>query len=378
MGLVVGALLFGQAMAFGNGGGDALPLMQPIVVEPEKSATLPELMASLSGERVVYVGETHTAWGDHLLQLEVLKAMATQPGELALGVEWFQAPFQPVVDRYLAGEIDESEFLRDTQYYQRWRFDYRLYRPIVEFARENAIPIIALNASRELTNEISKVGIDALPEALKGQLPAEYDFSDKAYEASLREMFKLHQAEDAQFQRFLEAQLTWDETMAQNAAAWLEGGPQRRMLVLAGTGHVSGRSGIPNRVTRRTGVQGKTIATFSPGSRLFNTADYMILANEQSLPPAGIMRVILDERDGGLFVKGFSQDSPAEAAGLREGDRITAIDGATIDDFMDLKVLMLDRKPGDEIEVTFERKRFFSGMRSEAARFTLAAANSAH
>ena len=64
-----------------------------------------------SFKRVVYVGETHTAWGDHLLQLEVLKAMATQPGELALGVEWFQAPFQPVVDRYLAGEIDEKAAL---------------------------------------------------------------------------------------------------------------------------------------------------------------------------------------------------------------------------------------------------------------------------
>ena len=38
----------------------------------------------------------------NLLQLEVLRAMAEQPGELALGVEWFQAPFQPVLDRYLA------------------------------------------------------------------------------------------------------------------------------------------------------------------------------------------------------------------------------------------------------------------------------------
>lgn len=375
-------VLSGQAMAFGEQGGDALPLMSPIVVERANSATLPELMGKLADERVVYVGETHTAWGDHLLQLEVLRAMAEQPGELALGVEWFQAPFQPVLDRYLAGEIDEATMLRETGYFERWRFDYRLYRPIVEFARERGIPILALNAPRELTSEISRVGINQLPEELRQQLPADYDFSDKAYEASLRETFRMHRrtdaGDDAEFQRFLEAQLTWDETMADNAASWLAASPQRRILVLAGKGHVSGGSGIPNRVTRRTGIDGKTVATFSATSPLFNTADYMVLANEQSLPPAGIMRVLLDERDGALYVKGFTADSPAESAGMREGDRIVAINGTEIGDYVDLKLLMLGQRPGSEIEVTVDRKGFFGGTRSTSTRFNLVAAGSPH
>jgi uncharacterized iron-regulated protein len=136
--------------------------MTPIVVQMENSATLPELMTKLRSERLVYVGETHTAFADHLLQLEVLRGMASRPEGLALGVEWFQARFQPVLDRYLAGEIDEAEMLRQTEYYQRWRFDYRLYRPIIRFAREKGIPIIALNASQELTSEIRRVGINGL------------------------------------------------------------------------------------------------------------------------------------------------------------------------------------------------------------------------
>ncbi|MGB5670038.1 MAG: iron-regulated protein, partial [Sedimenticolaceae bacterium] len=52
------------------------PIMTPIVVDPEKSATLPELMTQLASERLLYVGETHTAYADHLLQLEVLRGMA--------------------------------------------------------------------------------------------------------------------------------------------------------------------------------------------------------------------------------------------------------------------------------------------------------------
>ncbi|MGB5649749.1 MAG: ChaN family lipoprotein, partial [Sedimenticolaceae bacterium] len=65
--------------------------MTPIVVDPEKSATLPELMTQLASERLLYVGETHTAYADHLLQLEVLRGMAEKPEGLAMGVEWFQA-----------------------------------------------------------------------------------------------------------------------------------------------------------------------------------------------------------------------------------------------------------------------------------------------
>jgi uncharacterized iron-regulated protein len=375
---VVGLVWVGQGMAFGGNGSDGadeVALMTPIVVEPQKSATLPEMMTSLAGERVVYFGETHTAFGDHLLQLEVLKAMAAQPGQLALGVEWIQAPFQDAVDRYIRGEIDEGEFLRATEYYERWRFDYRLYRPIVQFARDRGIPIIALNAPREVTQEISRVGINGLPEEMRQRLPDDYDFSDKAYEASLHEMFRMHPSEDAAFQRFLEVQLTWDETMAENVAAWLDGGAQRRMLVLAGKGHVSGRSGIPNRVTRRTGIEGKTVGTFSPSSRLFNEADFMVLANEQELPPAGIMRVLLDERDGHIYIKGFTEESPAEVAGLRKDDRITAINGVAVADYIDLKLQMLDQRPGSEIEVSVERKRFFGGTQPQTARFTLVAAS---
>ena len=355
-----------------------MPVMSPIVVETKNSATLPELMAKLADERVVYVGETHTAYEDHLLQLDVLREMATQPGELAVGVEWFQARFQPVVDAYMAGEIGEAEFLRRTEYYERWRFDYRLYRPLVEFAKEEGVPLIALNASRELTSEIGRVGIDDLPDNLREELPDDYDFSDRHYENSLRTMFEMHPTSDRKFEHFLQAQLTWDETMAQNVAGYLGGGDEKRMVVFAGKGHVAGRGGIPNRVTRRTGVQGATIVTFKPTARQFNTADYMILANEQVLPAAGIMRVLLDERDGGVFVKGFTPGSPAETAGVEEGDLILKINGVDVNNYVDLKLAMLDQRPGNEIELMIRRDTLLGGSRTENYRFDLVAAASRH
>jgi len=375
--LVAGLLagVCGMAIAFGPAGGQGPSPMAPIVVETGNATTLPELMAKIADERVVYVGETHTAYQDHLLQLEVLRGMARQPGRLALGVEWIQARFQPVVDQYLAGEIDEAGFLQGIEYYDRWRFDYRLYRPIIEYARTNGIPVIALNAAKELTTEVGRVGIEGLSDELRTDLPDDYDFSDTAYEGALREMFKMHPVGgDGQFERFYQVQLTWDETMAQNVARYLQAGSDHRMLVLAGKGHVSGRSGIPNRVTRRTGLRGATVMTFDPGSRLFNSADYMVLANEQSLPASGIMGVMLDERGDGVVVTAFGAGSPAEAAGVRKGDSIVAINGQPVRSFVDVKVLLIDQRPGNEIVLTVSRDHLLGESETDSYRFTLAAA----
>ena len=370
-GLLAGLFMFGSASA-----DEALAAMTPIVVKTQDSATVPQLMSKLGSARLLYVGETHSAYADHLLQLEVLKGMASDPDGLALGVEWFQARFQPVLDRYLAGEIDEAEMLRQTEYYQRWRYDYRLYRPIIRYARGKGIPIIALNASQELTGEIRRVGINGLPGELREELPDSYDVNDKDYEDKLREMFEAHKskghtADDSAFERFVEVQLTWDETMAQNVSDYLNQNPDRRMLVLAGKGHVAGRSGIPNRVTRRTGVRGETIATFNSDSRLFNTADYFVLANEQQLPPPGLMRVLLDTRDEGVFVDGFSHGSPAKAAGVEKGDRLAAINGTPIRHYADVKIAMINQLPGSDIEVTLKRDRLLGGEKTETISFQL-------
>lgn len=313
-------------------------------------------MAKLGDERLVYVGETHTALEDHLVQLAVLKEMAKQPGELAVGIEWIQADFQPALDRYLAGKIDEAEFLRDSEYYDRWRFDFRFYRPILVAAKELGIPVIALNASRELTDAISEKGLDGLSATMRRKAPAEYDFSDQEYAGRLRQVFEMHaKTSGNEFQRFLEVQLTWDETMAENVANYLKGGDNRRMLVLAGKGHVDKRSGIPNRVTRRTGLRGVTVGSYRPNAGGTDSVDYLVLADERKLPPAGLMRVFLDETDDGVIIREFSADSPAAEAGIEKGDRLVAINNEPIRFFADVKIQLMDRSPGDEISVRVAR-----------------------
>ncbi|MCB1801076.1 MAG: ChaN family lipoprotein [Gammaproteobacteria bacterium] len=347
--------------------------IQPIVVQPAKSATLQELMTKLRSERLVYVGETHTDMADHNVQLAVLRGMASRSEGLAIGVEWIQARFQHVLDDYIAGRIDEAGMLRGTEYYQRWRFDYRLYRPIMRYAREKGIPVIALNASRELTSAISQHGINSLPPDVRKELPDSYDVTDKVYETRLRETFALHGGDDdSAFQRFVEVQLTWDESMAQRVAEYLRDHPDGSMLVLAGKGHIGGRNGIPNRVTRRTGLRGATIVRYNPAAGGLDEADHLVLAPNESLPPSGMLRVMLDERDEGVFIDGFSRSSPAESAGMKKGDRLLSINGHAIRHFVDVKVAMIDQRPGNEVAVRVLRDPLLGGERTLEMKIPLA------
>jgi S1-C subfamily serine protease len=64
---------------------------------------------------------------------------------------------------------------------------------------------------------------------------------------------------------------------------------------------------------------------------------------------------VLATDDGGLFVVGTTPGGPAEAAGLRSGDIITAIDGAPVGDADQLEVLSVTRSPGDQVRLTHRR-----------------------
>jgi len=323
----------------------------------------------MSDERLIYVSETHVRNADHLLQLAVLKALP--PEKLVLGVEWFQAPFQPALDAYIAGTIDEAEMLRRTEYFDRWGFDYRLYRPIIRYAREHGIPIIALNASRELTQAIRESGMNGLEGELKAQLPDGYDYSDAEYETHLRGVFAQHAGADQGFERFRDVQLTWDETMAQNVALQLQQPGNRQILVLAGRGHIGGRHGIPNRVTRRTGERGVIVASYATGLPARAQADYLVLNEEQPLPPKGLMGALLDVEEDRVEIKDFTPGSAARDAGVKSGDRIVAIDGQEASDFTRFKLLMMEKQPGDTINLRVMRKKLFGGEKEVDLEFEL-------
>jgi uncharacterized iron-regulated protein len=326
----------------------------PPVVNLQQTTSLSQIVTQVANSRVVFVGETHTRYDHHLVQLEVLKHLYQKSPKLALGVEWFQQPFQQHLDDYIAGRISEKEMLHLTDYFNRWNYDYRLYQPIIQYARDNGIPVIALNASRELMSALSHSGFDNLPDDLKQQLPDDYDWSDKAYEQRLREIFELHPEYQGKFEDFLRGQLTWDESMAERAADYLRANPDHRMLILAGSGHISYGSGIPNRLQRRFNVEQSSILVSEdllPASR--DIADYLVLSTEQVLEPIGLIGAYLEAEGKLVVIKDFSHNSAVKDAGVKKGAVIIGVDGMPVENFADFKLSLLDRRAGDTIELQY-------------------------
>ena len=324
------------------------------VVKPEATRSLLQTMKQLEDARVVLVGETHTRYDHHLVQLEILRHLHEASPNLALGVEWFQQPYQQHLDDYIAGTISDSEMLHLTEYFSRWRYNYRLYQPIMQFARENKIPVIALNAPRELIKALASKDFDDLPEELKAQLPSSYDWSDKDYEQRIREVFELHPEYNGEFENFLRSQLTWDESMAERAVLYLEENPDSNMLILAGSGHISHGSGIPNRIKRRIDADIRTVLVTDdhlPVSQ--DIADFLVISVEQTLRPTGLIGAILDTEGKLLTIKGFSHSSAVKDAGVQKGAVIIGVDDEAVESFSDFKLAIMNKTAGDSITLHY-------------------------
>ena len=61
--------------------------------------------------------------------------------------------------------------------------------------------------------------------------------------------------------------------------------------------------------------------------------------------------------DKGVLINGIIDGSPAEKAGLKEGDVIVAFDKDQIDDIDDLRDVMRTKKPGDDVNVVVYRDK---------------------
>lgn len=319
-----------------------------------------QLIQKLADRRVVLVGETHTRFDHHLQQLAILRGLHARHPDIALGVEWFQRPMQPHLDDFVAGRITEAEMLDRTGYFDRWRFDYRLYRPVILYAKKHGIPIVALNAEVELTNRISEVGVDGLSAEEKLKVP-DIDRSNAAYAEHLKQFFAQHPGgEKRSFDRFFDVQLTWDETMADTAARHLREHPGRRMVVMAGSGHITYGWGIPDRLQRRLPREPMATVVFDDGKQVSgDLADYLVFSPEAELPKAGLLGLYLDTTAEGVKVRSVADDSAAGAAGMKEGDLLLAINGQSIPSYSALRMAMLDLQPNDKLQVTYQRKGLF-------------------
>jgi len=235
----------------------AEPMANP---QPQQTYTNQDILQQLVKAKIVYLGETHDSIEDHQAQRAIIQEMQRQNGKIAIAMEMFQRPFQSVLDGYLAGKLTEEQLVEQTEYNQRWRFPWEYYAPILRFAKENKLPVIALNTPSEVTRKVASQGLESLTAEDKKHIPpiSEIRTDNAEYRQMLLEVYQQHQkaaqGNSTAFERFLQAQVLWDETMAESIAQFVKANPDYQVVVLAGKGHIIYGYGIPSRVERRLGV----------------------------------------------------------------------------------------------------------------------------
>jgi len=133
--------------------------------------TIEKIVTAMKNADVLFFGEEHNDSAGHYLEYKIFKTLYERYGNnLVLSLEMFETDNQLVLNEYLKGQIDEKRLEKDARLWS----NYKDYRPMVEFAKENKIPVIAANTPRRYVSLVTKRGmqsLDSLSKVAKQFLP---------------------------------------------------------------------------------------------------------------------------------------------------------------------------------------------------------------
>jgi uncharacterized iron-regulated protein len=247
------------------------PPLQIYSAKERRQITFGELTDRLLEADLICIGESHDNELCHRVQLQIIKSIFANDRRLGVGMEMFQRPYQEPLDKFIRGDLSEDDMLKGTEYKTRWGFHWSLYQPIADFCKRNQIPVAALNAPKELTAKISKGGFKNLTDEDKQAL-GPVDFHVKAHRDhwydTLAKMHGNAKVSEDQKERSYQVMTTWDDYMGASVAAFQTTRQLRRMIVLAGSGHIDLGFGIPHRAAQRTGGRVATVHVAPGGDTL--------------------------------------------------------------------------------------------------------------
>jgi uncharacterized iron-regulated protein len=354
-------------------------------LDPASGAVLrhPEVIAGAASRDVVLLGESHDNLEHHRWQLATVAGLLGRRDDLVLGFEAFPRRVQPILDRWVAGELDEKAFLDAVQWREIWGFDPELYLPLFRLARQYRLPMVALNVERDLVTRVGREGWASVPEAEREGVgnPAA---PSTAYVDRLAGYYAQHQppgpradttTTDAakpdaaaarqrpEFQHFVDAQLTWDRAMAEALATATGRRSDARPLVIGivGSEHLLSRHGVPHQLAA-LGIENTAVllpydAPEGCGDVAAGIADavFMLAAPENGDLPKPRLGVALDPSEGEVRVLQVMPGSVAEATGLRVGDTIVEAAGVAVRAGPELVAIVQRQAPGTWLPISLQR-----------------------
>ncbi len=218
-----------------------------------------DMVKDLAQQDAVFVGEMHNCPICHWLERRLLQSLHqacaaegsakkgkkdAAPKGLAVGMEMFEADDQLVIDEYFAQQITADRFESEARFWPNYSTDYE---PLVDFAYEHRLPLVATNVPRRYANSVKNHGIaflDSLSDEAKRYLPPlpiPYQANEQATEA-FGLMAAMGKGKSSNPEWLSQSQALKDATMAWNTAQWLKKGYQ--MVHFNGNYHTAAGEGI--------------------------------------------------------------------------------------------------------------------------------------
>lgn len=341
------------------------------------------LFSKAASSSAVLLGELHTSAEHHRWQLHSLAALHSHNPKLVIGFEMFPRSVQGTLDRYISGELSDQQLLEAVEWPVIWNFPPEYYLPLFQFARMHQLPMIALNVQRSLVSDVARTGWAQIPaEQREGVTdPAE---ASTAYIESLRQVFASHQqpasqAEDSTrasegdepddkqveaFERFVEAQLTWDRAMAQAISEALQARPDGYTVVgVIGRGHLEYGHGVPHQLNDLGIDDNMVLLPFDESEPCsppaMNLAYAVFGVTPQPDPPVAAKPrlgvLIRDADEAGVLVDKVVDDSVAAEAGLKPLDVILQAAGVPTDNTAQLIEIIGRQAPGTWLPLSVKR-----------------------
>ncbi len=246
--LILGFLLISSVRSFGQLSEKHYRIYS---VKLNKEVTLADIAAEMNRYDVLFFGEEHNDSVAHYLQHKMLETLHQSfSNRVTLSMEMFDRDVQTVMNEYLKGDIREKNFTKDARVWS----NYKDYRPLIEFAKNNKLDIICANAPSRYTNLAGRKGQEALmglsDDSKKNFAPLPYRVADGKYYEKLMMMSSHHAptATDSVSKtlhpkmamggfNLITAQSLWDATMAYSIAQYLKKHKGNKVLQVNGRFH---------------------------------------------------------------------------------------------------------------------------------------------
>ena len=252
----------------------------------QKIASLDDIINNMNKADVLFFGEEHNDSSGHQLEYVLLKKLAGRyPGKTTLSMEMFETDCQTVLNEYLEGLIRDKNFETDARVWP----NYDDYRPLVEFSKENKLPVIAANAPARYTNMVNRLGLRSLqqldPNGKSYLPPLPIDTATGPYLKKFDLIMGGHSAMPGM--QMYQAQNLWDATMGWSIAKFIKTHPDYKILHINGGFHSEEKLGVPSQLLHYAPkAEMINIAVYSDDSftnpdwsKFSNMGDYIILTD---------------------------------------------------------------------------------------------------